>query len=440
MPKNRLDDMVKIKIVKKNMAPSIESGMSRRTERQMEREVNEEVSEKMAKFIERERPLLRERREHRPRYLLWFVAVVSLVFLFFSVSYMFSSATVNIGPKVTAVVLNENISATKDTGEVPFDLVVISGEENKNIDTDLQKHLEVKAKGTVVIFNSFSTKTQTLNIETQLEGSNGRLYKTDNRVVVPGVGKDGKPGKIEVGIHAATPGEEYNSDPLDFKILGFKGTPKYAKIVAHSKPDTKITGGVKGDFYTISDSDKTNAVASLKNSLKSKLITKATEQIPSGFILFPDAVFLNTSDAEVTAFSKDKAVPISLKGTLYGFLFNEKKLTMKIAKDVLDKYDNADIYIPNMKDLSFAITNKDSASFGDAKNISISLKGPSKIVWRFDSDKFASDLLGRDKNQFNSVLSKYPNVSSANLVLKPFWRMSFPIKKQDIKVNVNYPN
>lgn len=57
MPKNRLDDMVKIKIVKKNMAPSIESGMSRRTERQMEREVNEEVSEKMAKFIERERQI-----------------------------------------------------------------------------------------------------------------------------------------------------------------------------------------------------------------------------------------------------------------------------------------------------------------------------------------------------------------------------------------------
>ena len=47
--------------------------------------------------------------------------------------------------------------------------------------------------------------------------------------------KDGKPGSVEVGIYGSSAGPEYNSIPIDFKIFGFKNTPKYAKIYARSK-------------------------------------------------------------------------------------------------------------------------------------------------------------------------------------------------------------
>jgi hypothetical protein len=423
MAKNRVEDMVKIKIVKKNIAP-----------KQMSKDLDMEIKEKMERFTSR--PAMKENK-HRPRYTLWMVALVSLVFLFFALSYMFSRATITIGPKIQEVTLNENISATKDGGDVPFDLVVISGEEVKKVESTEKKTIEVKAKGTVIIYNAFSTKSQTLNINTQLEGSNGLIYKTDRRLVVPGIGKDGKPGSIEVNIYGAEAGESYNSKPLDFKILGFKGTPKYTKFYARSKGD--IAGGVKGQFYAIPEAEKDSIVLGLKEALELKLLKKASEQIPPGFVLFKDAVFLNTGEADTVSYSKDNIVPISLKGTLYGFLFNEKKLTMKIAKDVLDKYDNTDVFIPNIKDLSFTIVNKETLSFSDAKNINITLKGPAKIVWKFDADRFTGDLLNKPKNDFNTILAKYPNVTSANVVLKPFWRMSFPDKTKDIKVIVNYP-
>ncbi len=427
-----MEDMVKIKVVRK--VPVVKKPEVETPPKRLNKEI--EMPSRVQKKIERD---IFEDRKPRRRYMIWFVAFICVIFLFFSISYMFSKANISINPKVENVSLNENIAATKDGGEVPFDLVVISGEEIKKIESTNKENIEKKAKGTVIIFNDFSTKSQTLNINTQLEGSNDLIYKTDRRVVVPGIGKDGKPGQLEVDIYGASAGEEYNSGPLDFKILGFKGTPKYAKIYARSKPKTTITGGVKGEFYTVSDTDKSLATATLKETLEAKLLKKATDQIPAGFILFKDAVFLNITDADTVAYSKESSVPINIKGTLYGFLFNEKKLTAKIAKNVLEKYDNTDVYIPNIKDLSFAILNKENLNFSDVKNINITFKGNTKIVWRFDAVKFASDLLGREKKEFNVVLSKYPNVTSASLVLKPFWRMSLPNKTADIKIIVNYP-
>ena len=173
--------------------------------------------------------------------------------------------------------------------------------------------------------------------------------------------KDGKPGSIEAGIYAAEIGEEYNSTPLDFKILGFQGTPKYSKFYGRSKGD--ITGGFKGKSSIISALDKTTAVSELKATLETKLLKKATDQIPSGFILFKDAIFLSIDDQNVSFIpDKENTTLVNIKGTLYGFLFDEKKLTTKIAQDIIDNYDGSGIYMPNIRDLTFSLSDKENIS------------------------------------------------------------------------------
>jgi len=421
MNKNPMEDMIKIKIVKKKQLPKIEE------------------IEYSQKPLPREPKKLKKEKGGGPRYMLWFVAFVCLIFLFFAFSYMFSSASVTINPKVENIAIDENLSASKDsnTSPVSFDLVVISGEESQNIKTDNKENVAIPATGTVIIYNAFSTQPQTLLIDTRLEGSNGKIYKTNKRVIVPGMSADNQPGKIEIGIYGDSAGKEYNSTPLDFKIFGFKGTPKYEKFYARSRGD--ITGGATGSFYSITTEQKDQALVYLKNALRDKLLKKVSEQIPKGFVLFDEAISLDINDQNVQSFSDTSLVPVTVKGTLYGLLFNEAKLTKKIAEDVLDNYDDSDIYIANIKNLTLAIANKESLIFSDVKNIDFILKGSTKIVWRFDVEKFSKELLGKKKRDFNSVISKYPNVVSFNLALKPFWRMSLPDKLDKIKVIVNYP-
>ncbi|KKR70817.1 MAG: hypothetical protein UU13_C0001G0045 [Candidatus Nomurabacteria bacterium GW2011_GWB1_40_7] len=412
MSKLLLKDMIKIKDIRKDPRP-----------RKIEKRVSKETAYD----------------KKRSGYMLWFVAIISVAFFFFAVSFLFSKAEITVNPKTKDVVLNDNLSANKDSnGDLSFDLVVIGGEENKTIKAAGEKDVVIKATGTTVIYNAFGASAQTLAIDTRLEGSNGKIYKTQAKTVVPGMDKKGVPGSVEVKIYASVAGADYNSSPLDFKIIGFKGTPKYAKFYGRSKGE--ITGGFTGKVPVVSDEDKASALADLKTALSAKLSQKATNQIPNGFILFEDAIFIKIDDSNVSLTdNKDNNATLTLKGALYGFLFNEGKLTKKIAKDNIEEYDESEVYIPNIRDLTFILADKENVSFGGAQTINFNLSGPAKIVWKLDEEKFTADLLERSKKDFNQILSQYPNIDSANLSLTPMWKMSIPDKLEDIKVIVNYP-
>ena len=373
----------------------------------------------------------------RTLYSLWVVAGVAVVFLFFAVSFVFSKAMVTITPKTSEIPYNQNLQAVKDTDEetLSFDLVVLSGEEKKTLRGGEVTDLSVKARGTVVIYNNFSTATQLLAIDTRLEGSNGKIYKTEKALAVPGM-KGVTPGSIEVGIYGSEAGEAYNSEPLDFTILGFKGTSKYAKFYARSKGN--ITGGFVGKGSVVSDGSKTNAINEMKDILQTKLAKKATEQIPPGFVLFPDASFLVVDSEEVGKSANGSTdVPISIKGTLYGFLFNEEELTKEIVSTAVAG-DESEVFISNIRDLTFSLISRDTSG-ADVKNINFSLTGTPKVVWKFDGDTLAGELKDKKKSDFNQILSQYPNIDSADLILRPFWKRSFPSELKNINVTVNYP-
>jgi hypothetical protein len=373
------------------------------------------------------------------RYALWIVAIFAVIFLFFSISMFFSNAKISITPKEKDFSLNTSFDAVKDaqSGGIPFEVVVLSGEETKIVPANGVQDSAIEATGKVVIYNAYSSTSQILAMNTKLEGSNGKIYKIDSKITVPGISKDGTPGSAEVGIYASDSGEAYNSAPLDFQIIAFKYGPKYNKIYGRSKGE--IAGGFKGSVPKIADADSVAALTELKTSLQSKLFKKVSYDIKPGFILFKDAVFLNIDPIQAQPQIEGDTAKISLKGSLSGFVFDEKVLTKAIALNLMPQYDGADIYIPKIKDLVFSLSSKDADSLTDAQKITFTLTGNPKIVWKVDAEQLAADLLGSEKKDFNTILSKYPAISSGDLALQPAWQSSLPKKSKDIKLTVNNP-
>ncbi len=429
MPKGLLQDIVKVK-------HSLNGGM-----RETQMSKKEDYPDSMGQ--DKNRPA---HSAGRPRYTLWFAAIISIVFLFFALSYLFLNVVVTINPKVENIALDQNLSASKNgnADALPFDLIIISGEESKAVQTAETKNVSERARGVVSIYNAFSSAPQRLDIDTRLEGSNGKVYKTQKQIVVPGM-KGNIPGSVETGIYGKEAGEEYNSGPLDFTIFGFKGTPKYPKFYARSKGE--ITGGSSGKVPVISDAQKSAATDDLKKILQTELFKKAADQIPNGFILFKDAALLKADDSNINIVSSnDDTFSMKLKGTLYGFLFNIDKLTKKIAENNISEYDGNDVYLADIQGLVFSLpsgqaglSSKDGVSLEDMKNINFNLKGTTKIIWKLDESKLIADLLGKSKKDFNQILLQYPNIDSADLTISPFWKTSLPDKTKNIKVIVNYP-
>jgi len=412
MPKHFLEDMVRVKKNKKYI--------TKKEPIKMEHLVDVGIKPSKNKY----------------RYMLWFIALVSIIFCFFAFSFLFSKAEVLVSLKTKDIVLNKNLSASLDQGvdTLPFELTHISGDTSKTIFLE-EKDFNEKAKGTIVLYNKFSSSSQILSIDTRLEGSNGKIYKTKTKVVIPGMSKNGTPGQVNVDIYAEKEGADYNSSPLDFKIFGFKGTTKYEKFYGRSVGD--ITGGIIGKSRQVSDVRKLDTTQELKTILENKLFNEISSQIP-GFLLYKDATFLKTDDLTAGPVSSDGSVILTLPGTLYGIIFNEQKLTQKIVKDNVENYDNSDVYIPNIKDLIFSLTDKENILFDSVRNIDFNLSGPAKIVWKLDVDKFTVDLLNKSKKDFNQILLQYPNIDSALVKLSPPWIPSLPSKIKNIKVTVDY--
>lgn len=397
------------------------------------------------------RPIRRERRiesetvvyekipiHARSRYMLWAVAIASLAFLLLALSFFWASAEIQVFPKIEDTQLNENLSANKDTaGELTFDLVVLSGEKSKELTASEEKELTTRASGSAIIFNAYSSAPQRLDIDTRLSGSNGKLYKTKTATTVPGMKTDGTPGSVEVEIYATEPGEEYNSGPLDFNIVGFKGTPKYEKFKVRSKPNTEISGGFRGVSMVASDADKQTAVGELKTALEEELFNKAKDQIPAGFILFRDAAYFRVNKVDMPLGQEE--LKLTLSGTLQGILLKEEELTKKIATKKITDYQEEDVFISNIRDLKFSLSSPADTALTEAPIISFNLSGPAQIVWKLDEEKFKADLLGQPKKSFSAILSQYKNINRAELSLSPLWSRTLPEKLEKLDVVINYP-
>jgi len=61
--------------------------------------------------------------------------------------------------------------------------------------------------------------------------------------------------------------------------------------------------------------------------------------------------------------------------------------------------------------------------------LTATVSGKATIEWVFDASAFKSDLAGKAKEAMPTILTGYPAISRADVVLRPFWKREFPQRK-----------
>ncbi len=346
--------------------------------------------------------------EVRPlRYGPWIIAGISLLVLFFATA--------------------ENT--------LSFSLMTLSAEETATVSASEVKKVDQKATGKVIVYNNYSAASQPLATETRLETKDGKIFKIQGATSIPGTTiKNGEtvPGSLEVTVYADKAGEAYNIGLTDFTILGFKGTPKYTKFYARSR--TVMTGGSSGTAYVAGVGDSKSAYDAAVLRLTETLKQKAKAELPKGFLLYDDAIMISTSQTSLSTASTSTTIPITVHGILNAFIFNEKNLTTKIAEKTISQYDGEPVTIPAITSLVLTLKNKDKLVPATTGEISFSLTGATSVIWEIDEMVVRTALLGKKKNDFQNLLVQYPNIDSAKVIVRPFWRSRFPEKIKNIKI------
>lgn len=373
-----------------------------------------------------------------PRVVLWtLAAVVFIGMLGIILSVFFPGATVKITPLNKTVSLRIDFTARENATEegiVSYQSIPLPVEErSEDIPTTLEKKITRKASGKIKIFNEYSAASQRLIKNTRFESANGKIYRIDNSIVVPGMSTIGGktiPGSVEVTVYGDAPGEEYNDSATDFTIPGFKGDPRYTKFYARSQ--TPLEGGFSGTVKVPSPEDQKSAVDRLKEVLRNELIQKARAQTPEGFILYDSAAFVVFDDLE--AIDLKNPAHITVKGSLYGVMFDRGVLSKFIAEKTISSYDGNPVLVRNLADLELKPRGEvlDPANL---KDISFAISGSALVVWNVDTEKLKKELAGVSKSDgFKSIIAKYAAIWKAEAVVQPFWKMNFPQNPDKITI------
>lgn len=371
------------------------------------------------------------------RYALWFIALASVILLFFVLSYFFSGATVTVTPK-SAVVTLEDLSFTAikatSTDALGFEVMGVKGEETRMVTATETTAASQKATGQIIIFNNFSSASQPLITGTRFETPDGKIYKISAPITVPGQQtKDGQlvPGSVEATVTAAEAGEAYNIPLSDFTIPGFKSSPRYDKIYARGK--TVMSGGSSGVVHVVPEVEANQIRSELSGALKEKLISQAKAQLPPGYVFFPSAVVFIEEGGQGPAVGTEEQVLVRESGTLQAFIFKQETLTKEIAEKGITTYDDLPVLVQNLDELQFR-TSEDISNPNAISELTFGFTGTADVVWNVDTAGLRTDLIGKQKKEFQSIARRYPSIEKASISIRPFWKSRVPENAEKIKI------
>ncbi len=368
------------------------------------------------------------------RFLLWGTAVFFLGLLVVALASRLTGATVTITPKTASLKIDQEFTASLGEARLNFQIVPMSETVEILIPADTTKKVQEKAKGTIVIYNNFSDAPQRLIRNTRFETPKGQIYRIDSSIAVPGRSlKDGRkiPGSVEALVIADSPGIEYNIPPSDFTVPGFRtDAARFAGFYARSK--TPLSGGFDGTIKVPSDAAVTAARVSLKGLLLKKVTAEKQNVNPdSDSVLFEGAL---TTQSESLPLEKRNdglsAVREKMNGAVY--VFKKDAISKAIAMALIPDFNNLPIEIPNLSSLLFEFTEVPTGNAQQVKAIRFTLKGTPHIVWQYDAKKLKGALAGKQRSELPAILTAFPTLERAELVLRPFWSRSFPSNPQKI--------
>ncbi|NQV93386.1 hypothetical protein HQ403_02705 [Candidatus Kaiserbacteria bacterium] len=366
---------------------------------------------------------------------LWIISIVSLLVLVFGFSFLFSGAKLVVTPKQRTVLVDAEFKAFKNpkVNELGYEIITIEREGTQDVTASGEEFVKEKSSGTIVVYNNYSTANQRLIKNTRFETPEGLIYRINESITVPGKQKENGvtvPGSIEVTVYADEVGEAYNIGLTDFTIPGFEGDPRYDDFYARSK--TNMFGGFEGQKKVVSEADETKARDEIKEKLKTQLLKDVFSQKPEGFEIYEDGVFITF--ASLPDGENGDRVAVKEKAVLYGVLFERTKFAQFVAQNTIAGFEGGEVEILDPNTLTFSVLGKDQTEPWINEEFLFKLGGNAHIVWDFESDQLKNDLSGKSKDALQTVLTGYPSIDEAQIVLRPFWRQTFPDNIKDIKI------
>jgi hypothetical protein len=358
------------------------------------------------------------------------IVVVSIGALFY-----FSSTKVEVTPNTVSAAVQGSFTATADSGDLSFKIITAQKIASQPIKGSGTKTVNSSASGTITIYNRQSS-VQRLVTNTRFATAAGLIFRINSAVTVPG-GSSAKPGSISVKVYADKAGTSYNVAPTSFTIPGFAGTPQANEVYARST--SAMTGGASGSVPVVDAALEAQTRNTLAAALAPDLAASIQAQIPAGYTLLKGAA-TTTHEALASEPSSTAAGMVDVKeqGTITAVVFPSAALAKAVAASVkgLGYHGESLLFAPT-NNLVFAP--EGGIPDASAPSFVFTLSGTASLVYTVDPARIATAVSGKTRSAAEVALTNFPEVKRAIIMLRPFWRQTFPQDPASISVVVSNP-
>lgn len=353
------------------------------------------------------------------------VVAVSIGALFY-----FSASKVEVTPGTVSAAVQSSFTASKSSGSLPFEIITAQKIASQGVKGSGTKTVNSSASGNITVYNT-QAKAQKLIANTRFATSAGLVFRIRSAITVPG-GSSSKPGSITAKVYADKAGSSYNVGPTSFTIPGFSGTPQETMVYARST--SAMTGGASGSVPIVDSDLEEQARSALKTALAPDLLESIKTQIPSGYVLVPGAMTTTYEALDSAPSSTTGMVEIKEQGTVTAVIFQNSALAKGIAYSVAGLgYQGEPLTLSSSDNLLLATTNIPNAS---DETFSFTLAGTAELVYTVDKSRISAAVAGKTRSAAEVALTNYPEVKRAVIILRPFWRQTFPQDPSSISVTV----
>jgi len=339
------------------------------------------------------------------------------------------------------------VSSSRETPSFTDNAVELPGvifNEGKNLTKSYgasgSEYVERKARGKITVYNEYSSEPQVLVQNTRFATPDGKIYRTDAKVTVPGAKiVDGKivSSNTEVAISADKVGEEYNVGSIPkFRIPGFQGSPKYE--VFYGISTSPMTGGFVGEVKVPTEDDIVKAKEDLRSSLEGALKTIIFLGIPTDMKVLDKAYEFSVTKEEI-----NKEVDASGNFMVTGF--GEMKVMGFKETDLLSALANKVAAESNIDLVLYDHSLKESSEgYGepllDLANgkMTLDLNFKSNWVRPFNIEEFKAQTAGKSASEITSLVYSVPGFKSGGVDLWPIWVRHAPQNTKKIIVDLDY--
>ncbi len=372
--------------------------------------------------------------------LLISCCAILLILLAGYFTVLVSNTTLTVQPLSSTPTVNAEFVAYPDrrVGELSYEVMTLRELGEKQVTATGEAEVETQATGNIEIIKT-TTGTERLIKNTRFRTDDGKVFRIQESVVVPGAVKDASgslvPGSIQAAVFADEPGEEHNlPKETRLTIPGFAEnnlTELFNSMYAIVREP--LSGGFSGTRFIIDESELQTAEQALQVDLRNKLLAKLPSEVPADFVVFPGSVTFTYTSLDPVEYG-DNLVTIREEAVLQVPLFKRTDFSTYLAEKTIPSYESAPVRITNIDDITFSYTDVNTSNqvLANEPSITFSVLGKPQIVWEFEKERLQSELAGKSFTALAAVLTGHTGVKSAAVTSKPFWKRHFPEQASEI--------